>query len=175
MTEKIKKLESVNYLKSSLIKILNILLSFPSLLVFCFLLFYNNRFFIFITLLNLLICAFLVITIKNIFKKRRPDEKYFKKRLFSNHYSMPSGHLCSNISLFFLLLILNNNISYLFLITSIFVVIYKILNDEHDFLDLFFAIFVGLFSSIFSIFFYFYFSSIFTFIFDFIFSFIFFH
>jgi len=157
MIEKIKKLESVNYSKSSLIRILNILLSFPSLIIICFLIFNNNRFFLFLSITNLSICAFLVITIKNIVKKRRPDERFFKKRIFSNHYSLPSGHLSSNISLFFLLKIFHNNISFLFFITSILVITYKIINDEHDFYDLFYAIFLGLFCSILSTFLFFYF------------------
>lgn len=149
-----KRNKSIDFI-SILVKFLNILLSFPSLFLISFLLFYNNKNFLILSYINLIISGFFVIIIKNIVKKRRPDDRYFKKRLFSNHYSMPSGHLSSNISLFFLLIIFHSKFSYIFLTNSILIIIYKLLNKEHDFYDLFFAIFVGLFSAIFSSFSYF--------------------
>ncbi|MFN3412131.1 MAG: phosphatase PAP2 family protein, partial [Exilispira sp.] len=103
-------------------------------------------------MLNLIICGILVIILKNIIKKKRPDEKYSSKRLFGNHYSMPSGHLASNLSLFFSLIVINLKLSYLFLAFSIIITFYKLYNHEHDLYDLLVAILVGIFSSLFSYF-----------------------
>ena len=132
--------------------ILNAFLSFPILFLFCFLFFNKNILLLFFTFFSLLLIGIDVILIKNLIKKNRPGKLQYKKRFFGNHYSFPSGHLSSNISLFFSLTIIHNKYSFVFLITSLIIIFYKLLNKEHDFYDLLFAIFLGFINSFISIF-----------------------
>lgn len=142
--------------------LINFLLSYPSLFIISILLLKKDKTLLISSLINLIICGILVISIKNLIRKKRSNNTIIKKRLFGNHYSFPSGHLSSNLSLFFILLISNEITSYIFLISSIIIIIYKLINQEHDFYDLFFAIFIAFFSAI-SSFFISYFSHVFLF------------
>jgi len=106
---------------------------------------------LFNVIFSLILIGLIVIIIKNLVRKTRPNEQFNKPRFLGNNYSFPSGHLASNINLFFLLTLLNNKNSYIFLISSVIIVIYKLLNEEHDLFDLLAAILIGFINSLISI------------------------
>ena len=136
-----------NFSKS--IKIINLILSYPFLYLYCLFFFFNDFFLLIHTFTTLIICGLIVIFLKNIIKKSRPKSN-INNRLLGNHFSFPSGHLSSNISLFFILHLFHSNFSFFFLFTSITIIIYKLLDNDHDFIDLVAGILTGFLSSIFS-------------------------
>lgn len=131
------------------IRIINLILSYPFLYFYCLLFFFNDSFLLVYAFVTLIICGLIVIILKNIIKKSRPKSN-MNNRILGNHFSFPSGHLSSNISLFFILHIFHSNFSFFFLFTSITIIIYKLLDNDHDFVDLVAGIFTGFLSSIFS-------------------------